>query len=189
MDRNTPEISALRNRIELSLSRKINSPLEFEFLSDVISDATGEHLSPTTFKRMWGYIGDARPIRQSTLRILSNFLGFDTFEQFCESLNTEDEFQSEVFCTHMVTADELNVGDVVGVSWQPNRQCDFRYMGGMRFEVVRALNAKLQVGDTFDCCAFMKDKPLYVYNLVRGTSAPVSYVAGRHSGLTCVKVN
>ena len=75
MNKNCPEILELKNRVEAQVKRKIKTPNDFIFLSAVIWERTHETISPTTLKRLWGYIDGADHARNSTLRILSTFLG------------------------------------------------------------------------------------------------------------------
>ena len=77
MNKNCPEITELKSRVETQLKRKVKTPNDFIFLGGVIWERTHETISPTTLKRLWGYIDGADKARNSTLRILSRFLGFD----------------------------------------------------------------------------------------------------------------
>ena len=46
----------LKQIIIKQLERTLESPADFEYLSDQIQKKTGEYLSPTTLKRVFGYI-------------------------------------------------------------------------------------------------------------------------------------
>lgn len=188
MQKTAPEILELRNRIEKSVGRIINSPSEFEFLTGAIWERTKERISATTLKRMWGYIEGADTTRESTLRILSNFLGYETFADFLKSLENEDAFQSGLLAKEGISVDNLKVGDVVEVQWRPNRKCNFLYKGNNNFVVTVSENSKLNVGDTFDCAFFLLNTPLYIDNLVQNGHSPVAFVAGKKDGLTSASV-
>ena len=58
MNKYSPEIATLRMDIEQSVKRKIRTPYDFEFLAGVIWERLHENLSPTTLKRLWGYIDE-----------------------------------------------------------------------------------------------------------------------------------
>ena len=73
------------------------------------------------------------------------------------------------------------------MSWLPNRQCTFRYLGCNRFEVLESIQAKLQVGDTFETIAFIIGKPMYLDNIQRQDGTKTSYVAGKRNGLLTVQ--
>lgn len=63
MNKYAPEIASLRQDIEQPVKRKIRTPYDFEFLSGAIWERLHENISPTTLKRLWGYIDGADTTR------------------------------------------------------------------------------------------------------------------------------
>ena len=185
MQKTSPEIAELKHRIEKSLKRKMKSPTDFFFLSGAVFERTRETMSPTTLKRLWGYLDGADKTRNSTLEILSRFLGFEGWDHFVEEID-KDNGSDEVVSPH-VKAEELTVGDVIRVSWRPDRHCIFRYLGNMKFIVEEAENSKLKVGNTFYCSLFILDEPLYLSQLVQDNTPPVDFVVGNKDGLCELK--
>lgn len=190
----SPEIATLRMDIEREVKRKIRTPYDFEFLAGVIWERLHENLSPTTLKRLWGYIDGADTTRRTTLCLLSQFLGFADWEAYQASLAMRTDIESEDFEGKGVHINDLQKGDRVEVTWLPNRRCVFRYEGDAHFTVVEAENAKLQVGDSFDAACFIIGKPMYLDNLKSQMSndklqmTNVSYVAGSKNGLNTVEI-
>ena len=181
MQKTSPEIAELKHRIETNLKRKMKTPTDFIFLSGAVFERTRETMSPTTLKRLWGYVDGADQTRNSTLEILSQFLGFNGWDQFIEEIN-KDNGSDKVLSPH-IDVKELNVGDKVKVSWRPDRRCTFRYLGEQQFEVEAAENSKLKVGNTFCCSLFILGEPLYLSQLVQGKNPPVDFVVGNKDGL------
>lgn len=181
MNKTSPEIVELKNRIEVSVKRKMKTPTDFIFLSGAVWERTHETMSPTTLKRLWGYIDGADRTRNSTLEILSRFLGFANWDEFVESISQEGN--SRAVLSQHIEAGELKKGDLVKVSWMPNRRCAFRYLGNEQFIVEKAENSKLKVGDTFYCSLFILGEPLYLSQLVQGNNPPVDFVVGNKGGL------
>ncbi|MBR6354549.1 MAG: hypothetical protein IKS01_02080 [Paludibacteraceae bacterium] len=194
MNKYFPEIATLRMDIEREVKRKIRTPYDFEFLAGVIWERLHENLSPTTLKRLWGYIDGADTTRRTTLCLLAQFLGFADWEAYQASLAMRTDIESEDFEGEGVHINDLQKGDRVEVTWLPNRRCVFRYEGDAHFTVVEAENAKLQVGDTFDAACFIIGKPMYLDNLKSQMSndklqmTNVSYVAGSKNGLNTVEI-
>lgn len=182
MNKYAPEITTLRLDIEQSVKRKIRTPYDFEFLSGVIWERLHENISPTTLKRLWGYIDGADTTRRTTLCLLAQFLGFADWEAYVASLATRTDIESAAFEGEGVHIDDLKKGDRVEVTWLPNRRCVFRYEGDAHFTIEEAENAKLHAGDSFDAVCFIIGKPMYLDN-VHGAS----YVAGSKNGLNSVK--
>ena len=181
MQKTSPEIAELKHRIETNLKRKMKTPTDFIFLSGAVFERTRETMSPTTLKRLWGYLEGADQTRNSTLEILSQFLGFSGWDQFVEEID-KDNGSDKVLSPH-IDAKELNTGDRVKVSWRPDRRCIFRYLGDQQFEVEAAENSKLKVGNTFYCSLFILGEPLYISCLVQSKNPPVDFVVGNKGGL------
>lgn len=192
MNKYAPEITTLRMDIEQEVKRKIRTPYDFEFLAGVIWERLHENISPTTLKRLWGYIDGADTTRRTTLCLLSQFLGFADWEAYLASLAARTDIESSAFEGEGVRINDLQPGDRVEVTWLPNRRCVFRYEGEAHFTVMEAENAKLRVGDSFDTACFLIGKPMFLDNVrnnkEQGTKEGVSYVAGSKNGLNSVKI-
>lgn len=186
MNKHAPEILALRMDIERELKRRIRTPYDFEFLAGAIWERLHENISPTTLKRLWGYIDGADTTRRTTLCLLSRFLGFDDWEAYLASLAARTDVESETFAGEGLHIDDLLPDDLVEVTWLPNRRCVFRYLGNAHFLVTEAENAKLHVGDRFETACFILGKPMYLDHLVRNNEPPTAYVAGSKNGLLTV---
>ena len=188
MNKNAPEILSLRQDIEYEVKRRIRTPYDFEFLAGVVWERLNENISPTTLKRLWGYIEGADTTRRSTLCLLSRFLGFADWEAYLAALAQRSDVESDTFRGEGVRTDELTPGQRVEVTWLPNRRCVFLYEGGSRYLVVEARNAKLHTGDRVETACFLLGKPMYLDNLVRGGDPPTSYVAGSRNGLLSARL-
>ncbi|MCQ2342907.1 MAG: hypothetical protein MJZ75_05405 [Paludibacteraceae bacterium] len=194
MTKNAPEILQLRLDIEHNISRRMLTPYDFEFLAGAIWERLHENLSPTTLKRLWGYIEGADTARHTTLSLLAQFLGFQDWEAYLADLATRTDIESQEFMGEGIHTADLQVGQQVEVTWLPNRHAVFAYLGDGRFEVIEAEHAKIHVGDTFVCSYFLKGQPMYLDNLVQsaslssgeGPGEAMSYVAGSKTGLTDV---
>ena len=187
MNKYAPEIATLRMDIEREVKRKIRTPYDFEFLAGVVWERLHENISPTTLKRLWGYIEGADTTRRTTLCLLSRFLGYEDWEAYLEALSNRTDIESETFAGEGLNIDDLQQGEFIEVTWLPNRRCVFRYDGDAHFTVTQAENAKLHVGDRFETACFIIGKPLYIDRLVRGDEPPTAYVAGAKNGLLKVE--
>jgi len=205
MNKYSPEIATLRMDVEHELKRKIRTPYDFEFLAGVIWERLHENISPTTLKRLWGYIDGADTTRRTTLCLLAQFLGFADWETYEASLANRTDIESAAFEGEGVHIDDLQKGDKVEVTWLPNRRCVFRYDGEAHFTVLEAENSKLHIGDSFDTSCFLIGKPMFLDNLKSPMPIPsdralqeqrndksqmtnVSYVAGSKHGLNSAKL-
>lgn len=119
MKKTSPEIHELKKQIEDRLKRKMKTPNDFIFLSGVIWERTHETISPTTLKRLWGYIDGADETRGSTLDILSRSLGYQDWDDFLAKI--EKGSGSNPVVSFHIGIDKLQAGDRVYVSWKPDR--------------------------------------------------------------------
>lgn len=76
-------LERLRQELEAAVQKKIQTPKDFEYLSDCIFQKLHEKISPTTLKRLWGYIPETSTPRVSTLNILAEFLDYQDWDAFC----------------------------------------------------------------------------------------------------------
>ena len=81
-------IQRLREAVESVAGRRMQTPKDFDFLSEMVFDKIHQHISPTTLKRLWGYLPESSMPRTSTLNLLAQFVGYSNWEAFC---NTEDK--------------------------------------------------------------------------------------------------
>ena len=182
----SPEIQSLRRDIEQRMGVALQSPADFERLLQQIWDKQHSVLSLSTIKRVWGYVESSGAPRISTLNTLSQFLDYTDWNAYLVALEQRKESESGMFMGEGVRALDLQVGERIEVTWQPNRHCVFRYMGDNQFVVEEAQNAKLQVGNTFYAVCFMIGQPMYLDNLLLADGTRTSYVAGKRHGLTSV---
>ena len=92
--------------------------------------------------------------------------------------------ESNVVLGERLLAQDLELGEMLRVEWQPNRVCIFKYLGDERFIVEQSVNSKLNVGDEFLCSLFIAGEPLYLSELkMKNMLSPVDYVCGRNNGV------
>ena len=181
MKKTCPEIIELKNQVEDKMGRKMKTPKDFTLLGSSIWNSIHEMISPTTLKRLWGYIDGAEQTRVSTLDILSKFLEFKDWDDFMNHLDRGGD--SDPVLSFHIGIEELVPGDRVFISWKPDRRCTFRYLGNATFIVEKSQNSKLRKGDTFSTTLFILNEPLYLSNFVQGDNPPVPFVVGNRDGL------
>lgn len=187
MELNT-QINTLIEHVERRIGRPIKSPVDFDLLSLRISEQISENVSTTTLKRIFGYIYTEHTPRYSTLSIISRFVGYQDWEDFCCNAMRKEE-DSGFITNKVIYSEYLSLGDRIELGWRPNRRCVVRYEGDNRFTVVESYGAKIQTGDTFHTRCFMLGHPLVISDLSRsGCSSPRCYIAGNRYGLSSVTI-
>jgi len=177
-------IGMLCRAVEDSAGFKMLTPTDFNRLSELVFERQHVTISTSTLRRIWGYAGQSTVPRVFTLDTLAHYIGSKDFETFCMDIGRTPDVQSRLFLSDTITVDTLKQGARLQLSWQPDRVCVVEHLGSGMFRVARVKNTKLQEGDVFECHLFINHEPLYIDRLQRGTLPPLSYVAGRQSGVS-----
>ena len=77
-------IDRLREAIETECGRKMRTPKDYDFLAEAIFEKLHQSISPTTLKRLWGYLSESSTPRTSTLDILAQFVNYANWQTFCQ---------------------------------------------------------------------------------------------------------
>ncbi len=157
---------------------------DFELLSHHIFSRTHCCISPTTLKRLFGYLNEPVVPQAGTLHTLAKYAGYIDYEAFLQSTKGgTEEVQSNFIESLQISSDTLPADTRLRLTWLPDRVCVVRHLGEARFEVEEAVNTKLCVGDTFCCRLFIAHSPLYLDHLDHCGSSLCSYVCGKKDGV------
>ena len=179
-----PELNCLLEDVEKVYGRQIRTTTDFEVLSVVMERETGEMLSSSTLKRLWGYVSGSQVPRKSTLDILCKFVGKNDFSSYCAGLREDKTISSRFFSSKTLESDSLDSGQTIIIGWAPDRIVKLEYLGNCEYLVRDPGTSKLVVGDRFSLGSIMLGFPLYIPALHReGEQKFLSYVAGAANGL------
>ena len=152
-----------------------------ELLTLDIESATGEHIGVNTMKRLLGFITDERMPRTSTLDVIAHYLGFAHWEELIE---IEDNGNSDFNGSDdEIRSADLQVGCKVEITYLPDRQVVFSYLGGNRYRVVQSLNSKLLAGDQLTLTHIVRGYPLLVAEVIRDGQNLGAFTAGKAQGI------
>ncbi|MDE6255688.1 MAG: hypothetical protein K2M39_05795 [Muribaculaceae bacterium] len=178
------EMNKLRQEIEGFVGRRLSSPADFDYLARRIQEADCGYVSPTTLKRIWGYINDIESSYSPsayTLRALCNLLGYQDMEEFS---SVEMALESKEYTGTFVESRTLPGDAIVQLCWHPNRKCTLRHMTDTLFEVTSSEHARLKAGDIVECGCFTRNAPVYFNRVFRNGASPLTYIAGSANGVT-----
>ena len=174
--------------VEKKFRKDVKTSTDFYQLAQEIENETGCCVSASTLKRMWGYVNMAPTPRQTTLDVLSRYIGKKDYKTFCEDLKSSEAFQSRFFTADFINACDLPLESRLEIGWDPDRKVTLKYMGDSQFEVESVCNSKLLPGDRFEAVNFIKGYPLYISRILRDGEYTPSYIAGRQGGINHLKV-
>ena len=80
-------IEALKAEVLLHFGRTLDAPTDYDLLSVAIEKSTGEVISVSTLKRLFGYKGQSTIPRPSTLSVLARYVGTTGWSDFCKRMD------------------------------------------------------------------------------------------------------
>lgn len=183
-----PELSYLLTEVEKRYGRRLATSSDFEALSVIIEHESGDVISASTLKRLWGYVTMKPVPRQSTLDVLSRYVGNKNFYSFCQHIKNDNLFESRFFSTKSVMSSDLEQGAEILIGWAPDRLVQLEYLGGGEFVVRKSENSKLMVDDRFMATCFYIGYPLLIPRILRSGEYTPSYIAGATEGLNRLEI-
>lgn len=175
----------LHGEVAARFGAPISTPRDFETLADAIFTATGSSLSPSTLKRLWGYVKDTPRKHTSTLDILARYAGYQQgFNEFMEKMDAGSESESGFDKKRTLSVFTLQPGDCVEIKWLPDRCALLKYSGDCTFLVEKAENAKLSSGNRVKCSGFIDGKRLILDVVDADGKSDCIYEAGKINGIS-----
>lgn len=186
------EIKEVKRALEEAVGIKIETPKDFVRLREVIAARTGQYISTTTLKRIWGYLNEPLATRISTYNLLVQTLGYLNWEDFLKRNDKPSEKKiasSPQFGRSINVNADLKAGEELKLYWHPERICHIKYEGDFKFKVLESKNTRLKPGYTFRCHLILAGHPLYLSEVTKGDSRPMAYVCGKlHGGIQFEKI-
>lgn len=180
----TTEMQHLCKAVENAIGIEKLSRSDFDILEMKIFDRLHCHVSASTLKRVWGYVTTDSIPRQRTLDTLARFVGYNSFEHFCQNQNDNDTNASNpILSRHINVEEDLSIDDSVTLFWHPERVCKVKYLGNNHFVVVESEKTRLTPGATFQCNLMIEGEPLFLSNLILNDPQPIAYVCGKKGGI------
>lgn len=181
-----PELSQLLAETEKRYGRKVLTSKDFESLSVNIERETGDLVSASTLKRLWGYVSMRTTPHLSTLNILSRYVGYADFSSFRTASLGVSDISAWVDTAFLATS-ALAPGDILRIGWAPDRLVRIHHDEGDWFTVLESFNSKLRAGDRFEAACFFRGLPLMLSGILRDSAMTLAYIAGKQDGLNLLE--
>ena len=185
---------ALKALIEITnekLGFEPTTPSEYDKLIWQIQKTTGDTLSLSSIKRLWGYVKHEGRFSTSTLNILARFNGIKDWESFKKSIETEvpvtNDDESGFHSDSMIDTGKYKPGERLSLRWSNGKGCEMECVDHMRFRVVKAMNIKLREGDMVTLHTLCIGHPVYVSDILRDDVRFTAYVGAKKGGLQSIK--
>ncbi len=173
--------------IEKKVGRTMQTPSDFNHLVNAISSQCDEFISAHTLMRVWGYLASNSKPSVTTLSILSRYLGFMDFKNYELDLSIRLSDGSGFIDSETITAEMLEPGDELILTWNPNRRLTLSYKGNLIFKVIKNENSRLKEDTEFRCVSFSIGLPFLAY-IINANEDQMNYVGGKKTGITSLKL-
>ena len=181
-------IVCLKKEVEVKVGRNIDTSSDFNFLYLELKKVINDPPSVSTLERLWAYVQDSSSRSRGTLNSLSRYLGYAGWINYVENLMRSHRVESEFINAKTLLAEEIQKGDIIEITWNPDRYMRIAALGDNRFEVLESTNAKLTTGMTFTALMFSKALPLMCTDVRDGGQSLDSYIADTKTGITSLRL-
>ena len=160
-------------------------PMLFPILGAQVSEAKFQY-PDLSWKELCGMMANLVADSGCNKGQLSNIV-----EAICHNFREHDEkeldklveWQRQMVIDKEISCDDLYEGQMLKLSWLPDRTCIIRYQGNGSFKVVSSENTRLAKDDTFECRHFINHEPAYLHGWKHGDREPVTYAIGKKNGI------
>ena len=125
------EYKKLCEEIEREAGRKMQTPLNFKWLSERIFERVHETVSVTTLMRMWGYRKEGGTPREATLDVLARYLGYADYWEFKNKNEEATEPADSEKDMHGAGDEEARVESVENKTAEKTRKRRLWILGGL----------------------------------------------------------
>lgn len=177
----------LKSKIEEKFGEPLLYSQQCEALSQAILDFTGERVSETTLKRIFGFSNRKVEPRKSTLDSIAHYLQYPNWDSLM------DEYNGSPAISDFMEVEEIKTGclkprTTISLTYLPDRKLILEFLEGNKFKVISALNSKLLPGDVLTLSQIYKDFELIVNNVKREGKDLGGYVAAKETGIISLEI-
>lgn len=185
---NQEDIIGILKAVERIFGKQPTVSSDFTQLSNDINEKTGELISTSTLKRLWGYVSREVTPRLYTLDIFAKYCNYPNWQVFKEMVILHQSDSSGVIDQKRIRIDDLNIGDTLTIHWHPDREIICQFNGKSNFTILKSSNSKLEPGISFNTSDIYFGVPLYMRSLQKEGFEIGDYIAGKNTGISKVSI-
>lgn len=175
----------LKEMIEKKFGESVHYSFQCYALQKSIEEATGELLSISTLKRIFGFATSNHLPRLSTLDILASYVGYPDYCSFEKDADV-GRASSEFTEMEIVESENLVPGAIVNLIYSPGRGLTLKHNGDGWFEVVKVSGGKLEKGDMLNIRQIARNFSLIASEVIRNGKSLGTYVAAKQGGVKSI---
>ncbi len=180
------KLNQLRQAVEEAFGHTPGSPTDFDNLSLQIHAATKKKIGVTTLKRFWGYVKSDYNATYTTLSVLTRYVGYRDWDEFCTYYKIGD---SNFSTPRLVVAANLPLDSIVKAEWEEEKSITIKKIEQPnKFEVIESTNIKLLPQDTLTIDTLLIGEKFIANDCRRAAQSLGTYLASHNSALTSLSV-
>lgn len=177
----------LKEMVEEKFGERILYSFQCYALQKCIQVVTGDLLSISTLKRIFGFAASNHLPRLSTLDILASYAGYPDFRALEKDKN-EGLASSEFVQVEAVAPENITHGSIIRLLYTPGRSLTLKYVGEGWFEVKTVSGGKLRKGDMLHIGQIVINFQLIVSEVRRDGISLGSYIAAKQGGIKSINI-
>ena len=172
----------IKKRIEEKSGIKVLYSRDCDILANKISVESNCRISSSTVRRLYGFTTGTKEARVYTLDVISNYLGFSTWDDLIKPLDPNESIKTNII-TELKT-NKLKIGDRYEYKFKPDAEVTIEFIGKSSFKVISSKRSQLKNGDTFTASVLTLHHPLFILNVERNGESVGKVIEAKVSGLT-----
>lgn len=175
----------IQEKVEGRFGRPIRYAKDCEILSVNINAITGEKISCSTIKRLFGLIESENEPRLYTLDIVAQYLGYINYDHLLQEFNPNKNELSQSI--ESIASKDLKIGDTIRLKYAPNRFLTANYIDDSSFKVIESNDPKIVQDELLTFNNVGRNLPLFASWRSSKTGNAKNIVLGKISGITSIE--
>jgi hypothetical protein len=175
----------IQEKVEERFGRPIRYAKDCEILSVSIHAFTGEKISCSTVKRLFGLIESENEPRLYTLDIIAQYLGYINYDHLLQEFNPNKNDLGESIET--IASRDLKIGDTIRIKYAPNRFLAANYIDDCIFKIVESNDPKILQNELLVFNNVGRYLPLFASWRSAKNGIAKNIILGKISGITSIE--
>jgi hypothetical protein len=179
----------IRLLLEEKLGRRVRYPKDCDALAVEIKESVGDRISPSTLKRIFGFINPPGSPSLYTLDVISHFLGFLDWEDLQQKM-VNNGIDSHMLANddRFIRSEDIIEGQMLELGYAPERQLVLLCIGKSQFRIIETVNSSLRPNDVLEIFLFGEKFPLYVNSVCRDQKNLGPFIGAKRTGIDYIRV-
>ena len=175
----------IQEKVEERFGRPIRYAKDCEILSVSIHAFTGEKISCSTVKRLFGLIESENEPRLYTLDIIAQYLGYINYDHLLQEFNPNKNDLNQFI--EKIASKDLKIGDTIRLKYAPNRFLAANCVEANIFKIIESNDPKILQDELLVFNNVGRYLPLFASWRSSKNGIAKNIVLGKISGITSIE--